>query len=88
MDINANTDAGVRVFQPLPDNLSRTEQIDYTIDALVADTRFALLEIAKLREENHAMHATAAGCRQGSTNSGIACHALHSNYEHAEPAFF
>ena len=55
MDINANTDAGVRVFQPLPDNLSRTEQIDYTIDALVADTRFALLEIAKLREDNHAM---------------------------------
>ena len=55
MNINANTDAGVRVFQPLPDNLSRTGQIDYTIDALVADTRFALLEIAKLREENHAM---------------------------------
>ena len=55
MDINANTDAGVRVFQPLPDNLSRSEQIDYTIGALVTDMRFALLEIAKLREEGHAM---------------------------------
>ena len=55
MDINASTDAGVRVFQPLPDNLSRSEQIDYTIGALVTDMRFALLEIAKLREENHAM---------------------------------
>ena len=31
--------------------------------------------------------AAAAGCRQGSTNSGIACHALHSNHEHVEPAF-
>ena len=49
MNINANTDAGVRVFQPLPDNLSRSEQIDYTIGALVTDMRFALLEIAKLR---------------------------------------
>ena len=55
MDINASTDAGVRVFQPLPDNLSRSEQIDYTIGALVADMRFALLEISKLREDNHAM---------------------------------
>ena len=55
MNINANTDAGVRVFQPLPDDLSKAEQIDYTIGALVADMRFALLEIAKLREENHAM---------------------------------
>ena len=45
----------VRVFQPLPDNLSRTEQVDHTIGALVADMRFALLEIAKLREEGHAM---------------------------------
>ena len=55
MNINANTDAGVRVFQPLPDNLSRSEQIDYTIGALVTDMRFALLEIAKLREEGHTM---------------------------------
>ena len=55
MNINANTDAGVRVFQPLPDDLSKAEQIDYTIGALIADMRFALLEIAKLREENHAM---------------------------------
>ena len=55
MDINANTDAGVRVFQPLPDDLSKAEQIDYTIGALVADMRFALLEISKLREDNHAM---------------------------------
>ena len=55
MNINANTDAGVRVFQPLPDDLSRSEQIDYTIGALVTDMRFALLEISKLREDNHAM---------------------------------
>ena len=55
MNINANTAAGVRVFQPLPDDLSKAEQIDYTIGALVTDMRFALLEIAKLREENHAM---------------------------------
>jgi len=55
MNINANTDAGVRVFQPLPDDLSKAEQIDYTIGALVADMRFALLEVSKLREDNHAM---------------------------------
>jgi len=55
MNINANTDAGVRVFQPLPDDLSKAEQIDHTIGALVADMRFALLEVSKLREDNHAM---------------------------------
>ena len=55
MNINASTDAGVRVFQPLPEHLSSKEQIDYTIGALVADMRFALLEISKLREDNHAM---------------------------------
>ena len=55
MNINANTDAGVRVFQPLPDDLSKAEQIDYTIGALVTDMRFALLEISKLREDKHAM---------------------------------
>ena len=54
MDINASTDAGVRVFQPLPDNLSSKEQTNYTISALITDMQFALLEIAKLREVNHA----------------------------------